>query len=183
MSYVIATNELSLADRKAYIAGAIQATIDRAVLKLGVTPGQVVIREAHPGTDFPAAYGAAVEYYVTTAPAAAGWLAVGSVGVATYAVLGNSQVCSFYKIGDAAAAPLVTAVRFRVGTTGATTYASFFIQLPIGTKLEPEVYLSEPVTYDPQDTLFIQWYARAAGPAEELSFGCFIGEKIGAVIS
>lgn len=183
MSYAIPTNELSLADRKGFIAAAVEAGIARAGLKLGLQRNELVVREAHPGTDFAAAYGALTEYYITTAPGAPGWLAVGSVGAAVFAVLPIGEVAVFYKIGDAAANPLMTAVRFRVGGTGASTRASFFIQLPIDVKMEPEVYLTEPVIYDPQDTLFIQWYARAGGAAEELSFGCFIIEKIGATIS
>jgi hypothetical protein len=183
VSYAVAVNELSLADRKDYLARAQNDGITRAMKKIGVSAQELVVREAHPGTDFAAAYGAGVEYYVTTAPAAAGWLAVGSVGVATYAVLPVETIAVFYKIADAAGNPLVTAVRFRVGPTGATTKASFFLQLPIDIKLEPEVFLSEPIPYDPNDTLFIQWYARAAGPAEELSFGCYIIEKVGAVVS
>jgi hypothetical protein len=183
VSYAVPVNELSLADRKLYLQTAQNDGIARATKKFGVGSGELVLREAHPGTDFAAAYGAGVEYYITTAPAAAGWLAVGSVGVATYAVLPVETIAMFYKIADAAGNPLVTAVRFRVGATGATTKASFFIQGPIDTKIEPEVFLSEPVPYDPNDTLFIQWYARANGPAEELSFGCYIVEKVGGVVS
>lgn len=183
MSYSVSVNELSLADRKKYLSDAQDAGIARSIRKFGVGEGELVVREAHPGTDFPAAYGAGVEYYITTAPAAAGWLAVGSVGAAVYAVLPVEEVAVFYKIADAAVNPLCTAVRFRVGPTGATTKGSFFIQLPIDIKMEPEVFLSEPMVYDPNDTLFIQWYARALGIAEELSFGCYIVEKLGAVVS
>jgi hypothetical protein len=183
MSYAIGGNEVSLADRKTFLSTAIENGIARAMSKLGVGRGELVVREAHPGTDFAAAYGAGVEYYVTTAPAAAGWLAVGSVGAAVFAVLPVGAMAVFYKIYDAAGIPLCTAVRFRVGGTGATTKASFFIQGIIDTKMEPEVWLSEPVIYDPFDTLFIQWYARALGAAEELSFGCFIIEKVGATVS
>lgn len=183
MSYAIPTNELSLADRKGFIVAAKEAGIARAISKLGVAREELVVREAQPGTDFIAAYGAGVEYYITTAPGAAGWLAVGSVGAAAYALLPVGVVAVFYKIGDAAANPLCTAVRFRVGGTGATTKASFFLQLPFDVKLETEVYLSEAVVYDPQATLWIDWYARAGGAAEELSFGCFIIEQVGPVIS
>ena len=181
MSYAIPTNELTLTDIKGFKLAAIEAGIARAVEKLGVSRGELVTREAHPLTDFAAAY--TTEYYITTAPAAAGWLAVGDVGAAVFAVLPVGEVAVFYKIADAMANPLCTAVRFRVGATGASTKASFFVQLPLDIKLESEVYLSEPVVYDPQDTLFIQWYARLGGAAEELSFGCFIVEKVGAVIS
>lgn len=183
MSYAVAVNELSLADRKSYLLKGQSDGVARATKKFGVTSNELVVREAHPGTDFAAAYGAGVEYYITTAPAAAGWLAVGSVGAAVFAVLPVEEIAVFYKIADAAANPLCTAVRFRKGPTGATTITSLFLQLPFDIKMEPEVFLSEPVVYDPQETIFAQWYARAAGAAEELSFGCYIVEKVGAVIS
>ena len=179
MSYTISTNELSLADRKSFIAGAIAAGIKRGVDKLGVGERELVVREAHPLTDFPGAW--TTEYYVSAAPAAVGWMWAGDG--AAVGVLPVGRVAVFYKCADASANPLFTAVRFRLGPTGATTMASFFFQLPVDNKLETDFYFSEPVIYDPQDNVFIQAYARAAGAVEELSFGCFIIEKVGAVIS
>ncbi len=179
MSYIISTNELSLADRKAFIAGAIEAGIKRASDKLGVGRGELVVREALPLTDFPGAW--TTEYYVSAAPAAVGWMWAGDG--AAVGVLPVGRVAVFYKGADASADPLFTAVRFRLGPTGATTQASFFFQLNVDNKLETDFYFSEPVIYDPQDNVFIQAYARAAGGVEELSFGCFIIEKVGPVIS
>lgn len=181
MSYAIPTNELTLTDIKAFKGMAIEAGIARA-LALGVARSreELVVREAHPGVDFIAAYGATIENYITGV-LVAGWQLCGATGVA--ALLPVGEVAVFYKIYDWQAAPDVTAVRFRVGGTGATTKASFMIQGPIMVKLEPEVWLSEPVVYDPQDTLFIQCYAVAGGATEDLGFGCFIVERVGATIS
>ena len=180
MSYAVPTNELSLADRKAFIQGAKEAGIKRAVEKLGVSRNELVCREAQPGIDFAAAYGATIENYITGV-LVAGWQLCGATGVA--AVLPVGEVAVFYKIADWEPNPDVSAVRFRVGGTGASTKGTFMIQLPIMTKLEPEVYLSEPVVYDPQDTLFIECYAVAGGATELLGFGAFIIEKIGANVS
>jgi hypothetical protein len=180
MSYAIAPNELSLADRKKYIEDAIQAGIGRGVAKLGVRPNELVVREAHPLTDFPGAY--ATEHYVSPAIAAIGWGFAGSG--AAVGVLPVGRVAVFYKGADADAAPAFTAVRFRLGPTGATTLASIFFQLIIDNKMESDFYISEPVVYDPQDNVFIQAYSRiAAHAAEELSFGCYIVEKVGSVVS
>jgi hypothetical protein len=187
MSYAIPTNELSLADRKSFVAGAIRAGIDRA-LALGIArvEQELVWREAHPGTDFtdPAGSGWTNEYYVT--PGGAGALAWAlAPDTAAAPQLGRTKVAVFYKIMDAAEDPVVTAVRFRVGATGATTKASFFIQEFIDIKLEPEVYLSQPVVYDPEDWLYIEFYGRAATAVggEELGFGCFIVERVGGTVS
>jgi hypothetical protein len=180
MSYVIPTNELSLQDRKAFINGAIEAGISRAVEKLGVAREELVVREALPLTDFPGAW--LTEYYVSPAIAAVGWAFAGNG--AAVGVLPVGRVAVFYKVADADANPAFTAVRFQVGPTGATTKGVFFFQLPVDNKQETDMYLSEPVVYDPQDNVFIQAYSRiAAHGAEELSFGCFIIEKTGAVIS
>jgi hypothetical protein len=187
MSYAVPTNELSLTDRRNYINGAIEAGVARA-LALGIarTREELVIREAHPGTDFsdPAGSGWTNEYYIT--PGAAGALAWAlAPDTAAPPQLARNKVAVFYKIMDAAEDPVVTAVRFRVGLTGATTKASFFIQQFIDIKLEPEVYLTEPVVYDPEQYLFIEFYGRAATAlaGEELSFGCFIIEPVGGTIS
>lgn len=189
MSYAIPTNELTLTDIKAFRGAAIEAGIVRALaLGLARTREELVAREAHPHTDlWDGTSGYAAEYYVTRAliPAVAGtWALVYDTAVATAPMLARTKVAVFYKIADALADPLMTGVRFRVGASGATTKASYFIQLPIDNKLEPEVYLSEPVVYDPEDIMFIEWVARAATPAvEELSFGCFIIERTGGTVS
>lgn len=180
MSYVVPTNELSLADRKAFLTAAIDAGIARGEEKIGVSYTELVVREAMPLTDFPGAW--ATEHYISPAIAAIGWGWAG--GGAAVGVLPVGRVAVFYKVADADPNPAFTAVRFRVGPTGATTKANFFFQLPLDNKLETDFFLSEPVIYDPQDNVFIQAYSRiAVHAAEELSFGCFIIEKVGPVVS
>lgn len=180
MSYVVPTNELSLADRKVFLETAKSDGIERAVDKLGVRATELVIREAHPLTDFPGAW--LTELYQSPAIAAIGWGWAGDG--AAVGILPVGRVAVFYKIADADANPAFTAVRFRLGPTGATTLASLFFQLPIDNKMETDCFISEPVIYDPQDNVFIQAYSRiAVHAAEELSFGCFIVEKLGQVVS
>ncbi len=184
MSYAIPVNELTLTDIKNYKQAAIDAGVARAV-KLGIasSAAELVAREALPFTDLgTAATGWTTEYYRTGAVAAATWTLVGnSLAAATLPV---GRIAVFYKIADADANPQITAVRFMVGATGATTKGVFNIQLPLDNKLETDMYLSEPVVYDQQDILFIQCYARAAiAVAEELSFGCFIVERLGGTVS
>lgn len=192
MSYAIPTNELSLSDIKRFKEIALAAGIEQAKLKgIAGTADEMVWRDALPSTDFGiialAATGYLTEYYVTLpAVGALAWALVFDTGPpAVPAQLPDDRVAVFYKIYDPVAAPVATAVRFRVGVTGATTKASFFIQGLIDTKLEPEVWLSEPVIYNPRDRLFIEFYGRLATPVggEELGFGALIIERVGGTVS
>lgn len=183
MSYPIATNELTLTDIKAFRGSAVEAGIARA-LKLAIASdrGELVAFEALPLTNFGAAL-YTTEQYVSGVPGATGWMSAGDgAGVGTLPV---GQVAVFYKAANATAIvpPLLIACRFRIGATGSSTLAVFQMQLAIENKIESDVYFSEPVVYDPQDRLFIQVYATAAGAAENFSFGCFIVSRLGPEIS
>ena len=182
MSYPIPTNELTLTDIKAFRGAAVEAGIQRALaLSIANNREELVVYEALPLTNFGAlAY--TTENYITGA-LVAGWQASGDgAGVGTIPV---GQVVVFYKSANASAVvpPLVTAVRFRVGATGASTKAVFFTQLATENKMEPDVYFSEPVVYDPQDRLFLQVYSTGIGAAEPVSFGCFVVSRVGPEIS
>lgn len=184
MSYPIATSELTLTDLKAFRGGAVEAGIARALhLAIATNRDELVVYEALPLTNMGAAL-YTQENYITGALAAAGtWQTSGDgAGVGTVPV---GQVLVFYRCanGSAAVPPIVTAVRFRVGATGASTKAVFFIQLMIENKIESDVYFSEPVIYDPQDRLFIQVYPTAIAAAETVAFGCFVVSRLGPEIS
>lgn len=180
MSYLIPTSEITLTKSERFRREAKDAGIARAIdLGIAVDKDELVAREAMPLTDFPGAW--TTEYYVSGAPAAVGWMWAGDG--AAVGILPVGRIAVFYKLADASANPLFTSVQFTVGPTRATTKAQFFFQLPIDNKMETDCYFTEPVVYDPQDNVGVRAYARAAGAAEELSFGCFIIEKLGAVIS
>lgn len=191
MSYVVPTNELTLTDIKTYKTAAVRAGIVRALaLGLARTEEELIVRQALPNTDFP--LGWFQEEYRNPVVAAAGWgcpfdlnLAGAGVLPGNAPVLANSKVAVFYKFADYTAAPVVTGVRFRVGGTGATTKGIFQIQLDTNSKLEPDIYFTEPVVYDPQDVVFIElYYTAAVGVgAEQFAFGCFITERAGSNVS
>ena len=189
MSYIIPTNELTLSDMRQFRAEAVEAGIVRALaLGLARTRGELVVRSALPLTDFGApALGWNLERYQGPAIVAAGWGSVFNTGALPLfaPTLANSKVAVFFKFADYSIAPAITGIRFRVGGTGATTKASFFLQLETGAKLEPDVYFSEPVVYDPQDVVFIEAYyaVPVAVLAEQFAFGAFVIERLGANIS
>ncbi len=189
MSYVVATNELTLTDRKGFIAGAINKGIDLG-MKLGLASNrdELVAREAYPFDDLG---GAAVgwvtnDYISMVIPAANAWCSAFSAGAlpGTQRQLGNNQIAVFYKFADVEDAPVVNAVRFRLGAAGATTLGSFFLQLPTMAKIEPDVYFTEPIVYGPQSWMYIEIYptGNIAGQ-EHIPFGCFIIEPTGGTVS
>jgi hypothetical protein len=189
MSYVVPTNELTLGDIKQFRTAAIEAGITRALaLGLARSRDELVVRHALPNTDFgTAVVGWLIEQYRNPAIAAAGWGSVYDSGAlpAFAPTLANSKLAVFYKFADYSAAPMIDGIRFRIGGTGATTKATFFFQLEQGAKLEPDLYFTEPVLYDPQDVVYIEaYYTGAVGVlAEAFAFGCYIVERLGANIS
>ncbi len=190
MSYPIPTNELTLTDIKAFRGAAIESGIQRA-LALGIARvrEELVAREAYPLDDLGAVavQGWGTNEYLSFAlPAANNWGSAFSNGAlpGSQRQLATTQVAVFYKFADTEQNPVVTAVRFRKGVAGATTLASFFLQLPTEAKLEPDVYFSEPVVYDPQSWLFIEVYSTGnVGNQESIPFGCFIIEPTGGTVS
>jgi len=189
MSYAIPTNELTLTDIKSYKERCLAAGIARAKVKgIAASDEELVWREMLPAFDLGALVlagsGWALDYYVTPAAVAAGvWAGVFGLAVGIDPLLPVGRVSVFYKVYDASAAPVATAARFLLAA--ATTKANFFFQCIIDNKLESEAWFSEPVVYDPQDTVNIDFYGRLATPVggEELGFGCFIIERVGAVVS
>lgn len=186
MSYIIPTNELTLTDIKKFKSDAMEAGVQRAMaLGLARERTELVVRHALPLTDFP--NGWVIEQYRNPAILAAGWGSVFDAGaVPAFApALANTKVAVFYKYANYSAAPVMWGVRFRVGGTGATTKATFFQQLETGAKLEPDVYFSEPVVYDPTDVVYIEGYygGPVAALTEAFAFGCYIVERLGANVS
>jgi hypothetical protein len=189
MSYIVPVNECTLTDLKAFRSAAIEAGITRALaLGLARSREELIVRAALPFTDFGNnALGWTIEQYRNPAIAAVGWGSVFDAGaVPAFApVLANSKVAVFYKFADYDSNPTISGLRFRIGGTGATTKASFFLQLETGAKLEPDVYFTEPVVYDPQDVVYIEAYYDAVVGAlgEDFAFGAYIVERAGATVS
>jgi len=189
VSYAIPTNELTLSEIRAYKERALSAGIMRAKSKgIAATDEELVWREMLPSFDLGvlvlAGSGWALNYYVTPAAVGAGvWASTYGLAAAADPLLPVGRIAVFHKVYDAMANPMATGCRFLLAA--ATTKASFFFQCIIDNKLEPEAWFSEPVIYDPQDTVNIDFYGRAATPAggEELGYGCFIIERVGAVVS
>jgi hypothetical protein len=197
MSYAIPTNELTLADIRQFkmnaLAAGVQVAARRGIgdsLYDSVTnpKGNLIARAGYPFTDFGnGALGWATENYVNPAIAAVGWGSVFSTGAlpAFAPQLATNKVAIFYKFANTTAIPLITAIRFRIGNQGSSTKASFYLQLETEAKLEPDVYFSEPVVYEPQDFIYIEaWYTAVVGAGgQTIPFGTFVIERLGPTVS
>lgn len=189
MSYAIPTNELTVTDIKQYKAAAIAAGISTALASgIAKSAEGLVVREGFPRTDYgTAATGWVNENYITAAIAAINaWASAFSNGVlpASAVTLARTKVAVFYKFADTMAQPVVTATRFRLGANGSSTMATFFTQLPTQAKLEPDIYFSEPVVYQPEDVIYVEIYNTAViAVGETIPYGSFIVERIGPNVS
>lgn len=191
MSYVIPTSELTKGAIREFKSKAIEAGIAAAVRAGFGARNQLVVRHAFPRTDFGSpTTGYTNEIYIGGVIALAAINAWGSpfstVGVlpGVCPQLANNKVAVFYKVADTEGAPAITAVRFRQGATAASTLATFFLQQPQDAKLEPDVYFSEPVVYNPQDWVFIEvYYVAAVAVGEHIPFEAFIIERLGGNVS
>lgn len=187
MAYSVPVDELSIARIEGYREAAKKAALKRAQgLKLATKMEELIFREAAPQTDFGNAAGTvgwATEHYVTGAILVNTWTLVFST--AAVPQLANNKIAVIYKIVDWNVPCRVAAVRFRLGLTGATTLGWFPVEQFINVKMTPEVYLSEPIVYNPSQFLFIECYCSVAVPAagETLGFGAFIAEPSGEQVS
>jgi hypothetical protein len=185
MSYLITPDEVSLARLELFRKKAKAAALDMAIKhSIASTMDDLVFKEASPGTDLsqPAGSGYTNETYITGAIVVNTWTSV--FDTALVPVLGARQVAVFYKVWSTDVPQNITAVRFRLGPTGATTLAWFPMEI-VNAKQVPEAYFSEPVVFGPSQAMFIECYARVAVPAAgtHLGFGCFIAEPAGEAIS
>jgi len=186
MSYILGTDELSLSEMRSYRAGAQKAGVEEALkLALASSEKDLVIRGIFPHSDFFSAVGNGYtnERFITGAILINTWTSVYDTAVVPQ--LGNRKVMVIYKIFDVTPIPSIRAVRFRLCATGVSTLAWVQIEGPIATKSTPEVWLTEPVVYTPNQWMDIQCYANPAVPAagEMLGFEGYVIEPVGESLS
>lgn len=183
--YAIPAQQLDPTTMEMFVKRCKNAAFKRA-LKLGLVSKQseLTFREVAPGTDLsnPAGTGYTNETYITGAAVVNTWTSVfDTLAVPT---VPRRSIIVFYKIMNEEAAPACSAVRFRLGPTGATTLGWVHIEQFINIGWTPEVWLSEPIVYGPDERPFIEFYPRAAvAVGERLQFGAFIAEPLGEAVS
>jgi len=183
VSYLIPTEELSLAKQEVLRQGAIMAGKNLAAAHNIAALGTLTARDADYVTDF---------VPVATSAGIAGWLSMPFVAVGalysvfadnvpaafTYTVL-NNQVVVFYKVNilTIAGPDPASMLFFRTGAA-ANTKAVFDLE-SLQTKTMNDGYFSKPVVYEPQEIATIQAEARVAiAVGCRIRLGCFIIEPL-----
>lgn len=153
---LIPAKELSLGQISEMKMRAIQTGLARAKNRLGLDPGQLVVREPQNIADF----GAALEQWNTAALAVVGTAYSVFQAIAAPAVA-NNQVIVWVGVGVETTPIPASLLNFRQGAGGGTTYAQFDLERLVNL-LEPEGYFSEPVIYEPNEVMNITVTARIA---------------------
>jgi hypothetical protein len=185
MSYLIPTEEISLAEQYRMRKLAIDKGVARAVELWQMAAGNITYRDANYVTDFiPAA----------TAAGLAGWLSMPFLAVAgVYSVFADNvpaavtptcptnQVWVFYKVSilTVAGPDPVAMLQFRKGAA-ANLLAQFDMEALYG-KMVSDGYFSQPVTYENPDIATVNAIARVvlgAGNGCRIRLGTFIVEPL-----
>lgn len=160
-SYFIPTDELTLTDIKTFKENTIAAGVERAVFKaIGANEQELAIRDIRPLIDFPVTWAGQVDRWLLPATPAA--IAAGTMSVWINEALPVGRVLAIYGVAVESAAPECSVMLFRGGPAGQGRTAAVIELEKIYTKENTDGFLAEPVTYDPQETVYIQVYNRLA---------------------
>ena len=145
--------------------------LEVAVRETGKRPEEIVIRDVLPATDL----GLSAEKWEVSY-SAAGWTTW------INKELDDDQFLVIYGVACAdTATPYTTALRFKVGTTGATT--KDVVQIEDAFAEENRVkYLRKPLIYKGGDTVYIEAYGTEAG-TDRLILKALIAEPKGKTVS
>jgi len=185
MSYLIATEELSLSEQARLRQGAANQGIARASKLWQVAPNSLTVRDADYVNDFLVPAGVAVV-------AIAGWLSMplaivgnwysvfaSSVPAAVAPVVPTNQIWVFYKVAQLTLAgpDPVAGLQFRIGA--AANLRAYFDMENINGKMVSDGYFSQPVTYENPDVCAVTVEARVAiAVGARVKLGCFIVEPL-----
>lgn len=213
-NYLVISGDMTLSDKKEYRLKALAGGLERCGLKgigningdilgleaipetnkvsrvklihdyimTGQWPRSIDQRELAPLTDFVAA--AAQDSWLTVALAAVGAAVSALNALAAYTLpAGRLMVCYAVSVESAAVPMPVSRLIFRRGGAAGNIQAQFDME-PMGVRLEPDAFFSEPVVIDPQDLFAIQVLPRVATlVGERVHIHNFLFESSGGVIA
>jgi hypothetical protein len=162
-SNFIPSDEMSVTDKREMKNMAMKAGMTRALFKgFGSNPAELAVREIRPSIDLPTAFAAGDRWIFPATP--------GAVAAFTTTVWINERVpvntiLVFYGVALESANPQISEILFRSGPNGAGRTAGVFNVESCYTKMESDGYLSMPITYDDQETIYVQVINRIAVPA------------------
>lgn len=178
---IIPEASLTLTQQTAVRQRAAEAGIRKALeLRIRDKESALVARHAEAVADWGSA--AALSFWNTTALAAIG-TAVSVFPAAANPVLGVNKIAVFYRAVVGTAPIPVSLLRFSQAAAATTMKAVFDLEQLVG-QLVPAGYFSEPVVYEPNDTLNITVVPKiATALACNLVLGCYIIEPRGPGVS
>lgn len=189
-NYVILSNDMSLSDKKRYRMSALAAGLERCgtvnigsinadipgleaipeankaarvqqiqnYIETGAWPRSIDQRELAPLTDFVAA--AAQDSWLTVALTVGGVVSALSALAAYTLPAGRLMVCYGVSVESPIVPMPVSRLIFRRASAVGNIQAQFDME-PMGIRMEPDAFLSEPVVLDPQEAFAIQVMGRA----------------------
>lgn len=182
MSVLLAKDELTLSDMRAFRDAAVNAAVERAVnLRIAPTAGQLTYRPFLPTLD--AGVGVAIDQWRTAALVAP----IGTdytlfVGVIN-PVLAVTQVAVFFKVGLEETPSPVSKLLFRTGGAVGNITAIFDLEQIINGDVM-EGYFSEPVVIEPSELWAAQVRTRiATGAFTRVQLGGYVVEPVGRTIA
>lgn len=164
MSFIVATERISLAEQKSYRAGAIQAGVRAMTNRAIVSSNQAVARDPDYNVDFiPAATNAGLSGWLTMPLAAVGTnysIFANNVPAALIPIVPNNQVWVFYGIHILTLGQPIDKLFFFAGQAG-NRKAQFDLE-KLYSCLTTEGLFDIPIVYYPQDYVSAQVQARLA---------------------
>jgi len=212
-NYLVMSNDMTLSDKKEYRLNALAAGLERCGLKgigdikadvnglatipdankatrvklihdfiaTGQWPRSIDQRELAPLTDL--VVPTALDMWLTAALAVVGTpYSCFQAVAAPQLIVGRLMVCYAVSVESAVVPMPVSRLLFRRGGAAGNIQAQFDME-PMGSRLEPDAFLSEPVVIDPNDVFAIQVICRAVAAATIVHIHNFLFESSGLVIA
>jgi len=171
MGFVIPASELEISDIMAIRQQVIDALFSVAMRMTGLMREELVVRNALPSTDF----GLTNEYWQTPTLTANDWTNYFTKQ------LDDQKFVAFYGIANQAADPIVTAVRFKLGSgTGTKTLDVVQLEDLYTDATRVDGYFKRPIIYKEKQYVNVDVYAKAAG-TEPLILKALVIEPMGRV--
>jgi len=187
VSYLIPTEEITLAEQYRMRQNAVTMVKARAAEKFAMAPANIPVRDADYVTDFiPAATSAGIAGWLSMPLVAVGlWYSVfaDNVPAAITPAVPTNQVWVFYKVSQLTLAgpDPVSGLQFRIGA--AANLKSHFDMEALYGKTVSDGYFSMPVTYENPDIATIQVECRIAiAVGCRVRMGCLIAEPLQATV-
>jgi len=171
MSIIIPASELEVADIMSIKQQVMDALFNVAMRMTGLKRDELIIRSALPATDF----GLSNEYWETPSLTANAWTNYFTKQ------LDDQKFVAFYGVANLAADPIVTAIKFKLGSgTGTKTLDVIQLEDLYTDSNRTDGYFKRPIIYKEKQYVNVDVYAKASG-TEPLMLKALVVEPAGRV--